>query len=324
MRKVTIGFAGCGMVSELHAAAIDRSRTATLAGVYDPDTDLALRRAKTWGCPVYDSYEALVSDETIDAVYVLTPTATHVEAAVQAIEAGKHVLVEKPVGQNMTELERLLEHANQAATVCMPGHNYAYVPELQRIRRLVREGLLGEIRFAAVLFAIPHDEQVASHYNGALRLVMPHHAYILNGLFGVPQSVYAGITEPSWKMLRQEDQCWITMEYAPRTTALLFATLAVGDASADPWTFVVKVLGTHGSASATWSGGVFQRAMGSIATGYAAYEEAYERELEAFCRAVAGDREAIISPLEDAIDVERILTAAEEAVRTRCAVELNS
>jgi predicted dehydrogenase len=319
---VRIAFAGCGMVSELHAAAIGRSSRAALAGVFDPLSELAESRAQAWSCVSYASLQELLSDDAVDAVFVLTPTRTHVDVAIRALEAGKHVLVEKPVARDRDELQRLIDVAGKAATVCMPGHNYAYIPEIRRLRRLVREGHLGEIRFASVIFAIAHAEEVAAHYDGVLRLVMPHHAYLIHGVLGLPQSVYAGETESGWATLDRGDQCWMVLEYAPRATAFLFTTLAVDDDSADPWSFVVKVLGTGGSASATWRTGVFHRDIGSMSTAYAAYEEAYELELDAFCSSVGGDSGAIASPLRDAIAVEEILSAAEESIRLRRPIEV--
>jgi predicted dehydrogenase len=320
-RPLRIALAGAGMVSELHAPAIARSDRTVLAGVFDPDRSLSERRAESWSCADYSSLEELLGSD-VDAVFVLTPTALHVETALAALEAGKHVLVEKPVASGVDELERLVAAAGASDRVCMPGHNYAYVPELARMRRLVHAGRLGEIRLLSVMFAIAHEERVAAHYDGALRLVLPHHAYLAAGLLGLPARVHAGVTEPGWERLEQEDQAWIALDYPPRTTALLFATIAVDDDSADPWTFVVKALGTKGSASATWRSGIYQDEAGSMSAGYAAYEEAYELELDAFCQAVAGDPDAIASTMEDAVAVERILTAAEAAARSHRAVEL--
>lgn len=317
---VGIAFVGCGMVSELHAAAMAAVPAARMVGVFDGDRERAAACARATGGRVYGSLAELLGDEAVEAVLVLTPTASHVAIALDALDAGKHVLVEKPVASSMDELHALITAAEGAGRVCMPGHNYAYVPELARMRRLVRSGRLGEIRMLSIVFAIAHDESVASHYDGVLRIVLPHHAYLAYGLLGAPASVQAGVTEPGWVDLDREDQAWLALDYPPRGTALLFASLGVGDESADPWTFVVKALGTRGSASATWRTGVWTGAKGSMSTGYGPYEEAYERQLEAFCRAVRGDDTAILSPLDHAVGVERILSAAEAAVRSRGAV----
>jgi predicted dehydrogenase len=314
-----IGFAGAGMVAELHALAISRSAEAGLTAVFDPDAELANARAAQWGCRAHATLDGLLADE-LDAIFVLTPTEAHVETAIAALETGKHTLVEKPVASDLGELERLVSVADAADVVCMPGHNYAYVPELARMRRLARDGRLGDLRLLSIMFAIAHTEEVAGHYEGVVRLVLPHHAYLAVGLLGLPERVSAGVTEPGWDHLSQPDQAWMALDYPPHGTALLFATLAVDDDSADPWTFVVKALGTKGSASATWRSGIYEADAGSMATGYAAYEESYELELAAFCRAVRGEGSAIASTLADAVAVERVLTAAETAARSHRAV----
>lgn len=322
MPDVRIGLVGTGMVSELHAAAIARSRSARLAGVFDVDRELAARRATEWSCPAFESYEAMLASNSVDAVFILSPTPCHVEQARAALLAGKHVLVEKPVSRRPAEIVQLVSLAKREGRICMPGHNYAYLPEYRRIRRLAREGSLGIPRLAAVMFAIAHTEDVAAHYDGVIWLVMPHHAYLVHGLLGLPASVTAGVTSPAWETLDREDQAWLVLDYPPHTTAMLFTTLGADDDSADPWTFVVKAIGSGGSASASWRTAVTRRAIGSMSLGWVPYEESYEHELEAFVAAVAGDADRIASPLSDAIAVAKIVSAAEKSIEQRRTVFL--
>jgi predicted dehydrogenase len=138
----------------------------------------------------------------------------------------------------------------------------------------------------------------------------------------MPASVTAGTTSPAWLQLRREDQAWFVLDYPPHTTAMLFTTLGADDDSADPWTFVVKAIGSSGSASASWRAAVMRRAIGSMSLGWVPYEEAYERELEAFAAAVAGDADRIASPLADAVAVARIVGAAEQSIAQRRTVFL--
>jgi predicted dehydrogenase len=263
----------------------------------------------------------LASDEIL-AVFVLSPTQLHIEHARMALLAGKHVLVENPVSRSATEVARLITLANRVGRICVPGHNYAYIPEYQRMKRMAHDGSLGIVRLAAVMFVIAHSEEVASHYDGVTWLVMPHHVYLVHGLLGMPASVTSGTTQPAWEKLAREDQSWIVLDYPPHGTAMLFTTLGADDDSSDPWTFVVKVVGSTGSASASWRAAVVHRGMGSMSMGWVPYEEAYERELAAFTAAVNGDASQIASPMEDAVAVARIVTAAEASVRRRRTVRL--
>ena len=324
MATMRIGFAGAGMVSELHAAAIARSGSARLAGVFDVDAGLGARRAQEWSCRPFASLEAMLADDEVDAVFVLSPTEHHVEQARAALLAGKHVLVEKPVSRSADEVSGLIALAERQNRVCVPGHNYAYIPEYQRIKRLAADGSLGVVRLGAVMFAVAHTEEVAGHYDGVIWLVMPHHAYLMHGLLGMPASVTAGVTTPAWARLEREDQAWFVLEYPPHTTAMLFTTLGADDDSADPWTFVVKAIGSAGSASASWRAAIVRRAAASMSLGWVPYEEAYEHELSAFVAAVGGDPSRIASPMGDAVAVARIVGAAEESIRRRQPVAIEA
>lgn len=76
----------------------------------------------------YRTQEELLADPKIDAVCVLTPLNQHKQGALAALRAGKHVFVEKPVGETVNDILELKSAAVKAGRVCMPGHNYIYEP----------------------------------------------------------------------------------------------------------------------------------------------------------------------------------------------------
>jgi predicted dehydrogenase len=89
----------------------------------------------------------VLDDPSVDAVAVATPPGTHYELALRAIEAGKHVLVEKPLAVSMSEAESLVKAADHAGVVLMCDHTYCYTEQVRKIRSLVRNGDLGSIQF---------------------------------------------------------------------------------------------------------------------------------------------------------------------------------
>ena len=99
---------------------------AKLVGLWNRGQDRAKQRAAEFGCKNYATPEELVNDPAIDAVFVLTNLETHLEYTKLALEAGKHVLVEKPVGVSVGEIEQMKKLADAKKLVCMPGHNYVY------------------------------------------------------------------------------------------------------------------------------------------------------------------------------------------------------
>jgi predicted dehydrogenase len=317
--SIGVAFIGGGMVSELHQLALSSVPGMDLVGLHDINADVRQKRAAEWGIQPYASLDELQADDAVDVVYILTPAETHVSLAMKCIEGGRHVFVEKPVSNKPEAIDQLVEVSERCGCVVMPGHNYVYVPEFQRIARLVREGKLGTVRAMWINYAIKHPEFVAAAYGGVLEEVMIHHTYMTLALFGKPERVYAGIYVGAWEYHPEEDQAWMVWEYPGGMTAHLFSTFAVDDNSADPWTFVVKVLGTEGSASMTWRSSIFNRALGTLSFAVPIYEESYEGEArnlrEAIERGVP-----VLSTLRDAAASARIITAAYEAADKHTAI----
>src|SRR5579872_2437298 len=97
MSKIKIGFIGCGAVAELHYQGLMACSKAELAGIYDINPDLMKRRANDWNVSAFENPEALLEDDEIQAVFVLTPCDSHYSNVIAALNAGKHVLLEKPI-----------------------------------------------------------------------------------------------------------------------------------------------------------------------------------------------------------------------------------
>src|SRR5512143_2746520 len=94
---IGVGFIGAGDISILHAAAVKKCPGAKLVGLWNRDQNRAKMRSTEFGCTNYASPQALVADPAIDAVFVLTNLETHLQYTKLGLDAGKHVLVEKPV-----------------------------------------------------------------------------------------------------------------------------------------------------------------------------------------------------------------------------------
>lgn len=304
------------MVSDLHRIAVDSCPKVDLIGVYDIDASRAADKAAAWDVRAYSSLGELLADRDVDAVHVLTPTSSHIAVALKCLESGRHVLVEKPVSIDPEEIDHLIQVARTCGRVAIPAHNYAYSPEFQRIVRLVRRGSLGTIRSVWVTYVLKHPEAVASAYGGVLGEVMVHHCYLALAVLGPPSRVHAAIHPPAWQTHPAEDQAWMAWEYPDGASAFLFATFAANDHSADPWTFIVKVIGTDGSASFSWRNAVST----NLETpwfdfGIPIYEDSYMHEATAFRDAVIAGAKPV-SSLEDAAMSARLIAAAYDAAGT--------
>jgi predicted dehydrogenase len=310
-----IAFAGGGLVAELHQRALELLPQARLLGLYDPQPEIRKHRTREWGCREYRSFDDLLGDPEVEAVMVLAPFAVHEELALAALSAQKHVLVEKPTA-SLDGIRRLQECAANHGVMCMPGHNYAYEPAFRQVLSLVRSQSLGKIRAGWITYILRHPEEVAARYAGVLEEVMVHHTYLALALFGSPDQVYAGRMTPDWVALPQEDQAWMTWEYANGCSVHLFCSLAVDDNTNDPWMFVVKALGTQGSATYNWRSAIIMRPLGTLPLGIPAYEDSFVHQAAAFVAATSGEAQAIVSSLDSAYEVARLLALAEEAAAT--------
>jgi predicted dehydrogenase len=114
--------------------------------------DLDVERARTVLGPcttvrATDSFDEILEDLAVSAVAIATPAATHFDLVRSALEAGKHVLVEKPLTSSVAEGVKLAALARRSELVLMCDHTYCYTPAVQRIRELIRGGQIGEIQF---------------------------------------------------------------------------------------------------------------------------------------------------------------------------------
>jgi len=97
------------------------------------------------GARVAADIDAMLADESLDAVVIATPVPTHHELAKRALEAGKHVLVEKPPAMRAAEMDELVALAHDRDLVLMPGHLLLYHPGVQKLKELIDDGALGEV-----------------------------------------------------------------------------------------------------------------------------------------------------------------------------------
>ena len=127
-----------------------------LAAVAASDLQRAQAAADEWGAPLaFGSYEELISCDEVDAVYIGTPAALHREWAIAAIEAGKHVLCEKPFSANADDARLIADAARASDVVVMEAFHWRYHPFAQQIRDVLDSGVLGRVDRIDAAFDIP-------------------------------------------------------------------------------------------------------------------------------------------------------------------------
>jgi predicted dehydrogenase len=138
---------GTGFVGPFHVDAVRRGGYADVVAIAGSDAERTAARAASLGVERATTHvDELLGDPSIDVVHVCTPNRTHVEIATAAIEAGKHVVVEKPVALELGEARALARLARERRRHAMVAYTYRGYPMIRRARSLVSDGSLGAIR----------------------------------------------------------------------------------------------------------------------------------------------------------------------------------
>lgn len=320
--EIGIGLIGAGDVSTYHAVGIRECRGVRLVGLYDTLPERATNKAREYGCSKYKSAEELVVDPSIDAVLVLTPFKAHFPNVKLALEAGKHVLVEKPVGVSIGEIEEMKRLSQAKGLVCMPGHNNIYDPGVERIKTLIDKGDLGRLSSVYILYNIYHTEEVAKKYPGVIRQVGTHHAYTLLYLAGMPRNVQAMRQMQHYSEYDQEDIFMANLEMKSGALAHMEVSFAADDHSSDPWSLYVKVIGTEGSARFSHNDWVVNQKGIVHSHTYIAYPETIKNEDAHFIACIRGEKQPL-STLDDATVAQKIIEGIEQSINKNKTVTIS-
>ncbi len=164
--RLRLGFVGCGTIAQWHLAAARNAASRTdITATIDTDRDRAEAMAKETGAQPFTSFDDALNDDACDAVLVMVPPRFHEQLAVAALQAGKHVLLEKPMAPTLDACDRILGAAKHAPdTVFLVAENAQFWPEVVRVRELIQEGAVGDIITARAWHCLP---PMPGFYDGA-------------------------------------------------------------------------------------------------------------------------------------------------------------
>lgn len=201
---VGVGVIGLGFMGRIHAEAYGAARAAgyecNLVAVCDEQADrLGDDDTRSWcdprGVRTYTDADHLLADENVTLVSICTPTDTHVDLAVRALRAGKHVLVEKPVAIRSADVQRLVDEAEGAATLCMPAMCMRFWPGWAWLQEQIEQATYGRVQSAVFqrLGTLPAWSPAfyadAARSGGALMDLHIHDADFVRWCFGDPAHV---------------------------------------------------------------------------------------------------------------------------------------
>lgn len=146
MRPLNIGIIGCGKITQVrHIPEYLDNPNCKILGYYDRNITRAVEITKKYGGILYSSYEVMLEDKEIDAVSVCVTNNMHAEITIAALNAGKHVLCEKPMATTIEECEAMVKASEKSGKKLLIGHNQRLSIGHKKARELISSGLIGEI-----------------------------------------------------------------------------------------------------------------------------------------------------------------------------------
>jgi D-xylose 1-dehydrogenase (NADP+, D-xylono-1,5-lactone-forming) len=305
------GAAASDVVDVLAVASRDQARAETYAREH------SIERA-------YGSYVELLADADIEAVYVSLPNSLHVDWSIRALEAGKHVLSEKPLTRRPEEAERAFHAAERGGRLLMEAFMYRHHPQTARVKELVEEGVIGELRGIRAAFSFDllaerdaTDLRLSAELDGGS--LMDVGCYCVNGarlLAGEPERVFGeAVPAPSGVDMTFHG----TLRFSGDVIAQFHSSLGL------PFKQELEVLGAEGSlfVEAPWrvdlGGDAFLRRGAKVERVEVEEADSYRLELENFAAAIRGDAHALLGR-EDAVGQARTIAALYESAETGEAV----
>lgn len=306
------------VIPGMHASA-----KADLVGVASRDGERAETYAAEWKIPrAFGSYEELLADSTIEAVYISLPNTLHYEWSVKAMEAGKHVLCEKPFSRHPADVSAAFEVADRTGRILSEAFMYRHNPQTHRVKELVDEGAIGELRLVRSAFSYGMYDQNNIRLRTDLEggSLMDVGCYNVSGsrlLVGEPEKVYG----EAWFGPSGTD--WV-FTGTLRFPGDVLATFDCGTAMVNR--DELEVIGSEGSLflDDPWHCNVpviELRRNGDVERIEIEPKDSYQLEVENVSVAIRGDGELLLGR-EDAVAQSRVLAALHESATTGVPVTL--
>ncbi len=245
---VRVGIAGLGRSGwNIHANAFEGlPQLFTVTAVADPDTERCHEAAARFGCRTYPRVEPMFENPDVELIVVASPSHEHPAHTIAALNAGKHVVCEKPMAASLRDADDMIDAARRNQRLLTIFHNRRFEPHVAELRRIIDSGTLGRIvhvRAAVHQFTRRWDWQTLQQYDGGmLNNIASHVLDLMLELFPLRQPQVIAHTQRVLTLGDAEDHCVLMLK--PREGPLLY--LEITNAGAYPQDLWL-ILGTRGS-----------------------------------------------------------------------------
>jgi D-xylose 1-dehydrogenase (NADP+, D-xylono-1,5-lactone-forming) len=168
-RMLRWGLMGTARINRAVIPVIRESARSTLEAVASRTIERARQYAVEWNIPrALGSYDALLDDPSIDAIYISIPNSLHAEWTVRALDRGKHVLCEKPLALSVAEVDEIARAAGRAERIAAEAFMYRHHPLTHAVQNAIDEGAIGALRFIRGAFTFPLTRPADVRFESAL------------------------------------------------------------------------------------------------------------------------------------------------------------
>ncbi len=229
---IRIGVVGAGVIGQLRAQTIHQHPQTELVGVADPDIDRARSAVATSGGQAFSEWEQLLKCDGLEAIVVSSPVQFHEEAVIGALQAGLHVLCEKPLANSVEACRRMLAAARESGQILAVGFNHRYYPAVSYVRSVIAEGRIGTLDHLRVFgghdglanFRADWQYQGALSGGGAMMDVGIHMTDLAYHLLGDITEVYGISSGRVWNVPGSEDNAMALFKSSSGVSAIYQAT----------------------------------------------------------------------------------------------------
>ncbi|MBU7217919.1 Gfo/Idh/MocA family oxidoreductase [Staphylococcus gallinarum] len=357
--KLNIGIIGCGGIANgKHLPSLEKISEASLVAFCDIDKAKAQLAAETYGSDdskVYEDYRDLLADKTIDIVHICTPNNTHKSITVDALDAGKHVMCEKPMAKTTDEAREMINAAKRNKKKLTIGYQNRFRGDSQYLRKVTQRGDLGEIYFskahairrrAVPTWGVFLDEEkqgggplidIGTHALDLTLWMMDNYEpeSVMGSTFHkLGQQENAANAWGSWdpKQFNVEDSAFGFIKMKNGATIILESSWALNSLEVDE--AKCSLSGTQGGADMKDGLRIHGEDLGTLYTSQIEIDnpgvdffdsesiDEAEEEARAWVQCIIDDTEPIVKP-EEALVVTQILEAIYHSAKTGKAVYLN-
>jgi dTDP-4-amino-4,6-dideoxygalactose transaminase/predicted dehydrogenase len=318
-KKIRVGIVGCGQMGRWHWSAYRRSPNAQMIAFADMDFDKADLFAREVNAKAYKTHQEMIAKEKLDAVSVCSVPVTHKGIVLDLLNAGIHVLCEKPLAMNVSEGEEMLAKANEKGLLLLPAQKFRFFDEVIAVKELLDKNVLGRILNFRVMFGGQLDMTGTWYAKRAISgggIIMdngPHAFDLIRHLFGEIEAISAQASQ--FQDIEVEDTALVTCSLKGGTqgTASLSWTIPL------PSKTYLEIYGEEGTAVLdfhslsyklkTWDDWKHVPSPRDM-------KGAFDIQINHFVDAVAGKPATVVTN-EDGLKIQQLIEAAYESLEQK-------